>query len=82
MDLNRLNCMNYQVTDSEGDFWFAQNGLRSIYEYAIRSDKTFREFCTELDNKGEISFKYHIVADKLDINNPELLLTELTLTMI
>jgi len=75
--------MNYHVScESSGDYWYAQNGLRSLYEYAIRSNKTFREICTELDGKGEISFKYHLQAHKYGINNPELNTCILTLTMI
>ena len=82
VDLNKLNCMNYHVSDSEGDFWYAQNGLRSLYQYAIRSDKTLRELCNELLDKGQVTFQYHLQAHKLGIYSPELNLTELTITMI
>ena len=47
MDLNRLNCMNYHVSDNDGGFWYAQNGLRSIFEYSKLSDKSFRELCRQ-----------------------------------
>jgi hypothetical protein len=82
LDLNRLNCMNYHVADTSGEHWYAQNGLRSLYQYAIRSDKSFREICTELNNLGEVTFKYHLQAHKMGIDSPELNLAELTLTMI
>lgn len=57
MNLNKLNCNNYHVCDSENDHWYAQNGLRSLYEYSKISDKTFREICTVLYYKGEITIK-------------------------
>ena len=81
VNLNKLNCMNYHVSMGD-EHWYAQNGLRSLYQYAIRSDKSFREICTELNDKGESSFNYHVQANKLGINNPELNVAEITLTMI
>lgn len=82
-DLNTLNCMNYHVShNNEGDYWYAQNGLRSLYEYAIRSNKSFRELCLEMIDKGEVTINYHIQAHELGIDNPELNTCELTLTMI
>jgi len=70
VDLNRLNCMNYQVHDAEGDYWYAQNGLRSIYTYSKCTDVPFREICLALLKEGQIEFK-----DTRDNNNETLCLT-------
>jgi hypothetical protein len=54
-NMDRLNCMNYHVYDNETeDFWFAQNGLRSLYAYSKNSNKTFRELCLEMIKTGEV----------------------------
>ena len=68
--LNKLNCMNYHVTDSEGDFWFAQNGLRSLYQYSKVSNLSFRELCTTMLEKGEV-----ILNDIRDNDNDHLILS-------
>jgi hypothetical protein len=55
MDLNKLNCMNYHVFEPEsGDHWYAQQGLRSLYNYSKNSDMPFRELCTRMLDKGEV----------------------------
>jgi hypothetical protein len=59
MDLNKLNCMNYQVFDVETrDYWYAQQGLRSLYNYSKDSDMSFRELCTRMLDRGEVILKY------------------------
>ena len=56
MDLKKLNCMNYHVQcHTTGDHWFAQCGLRSLYTYSKVSESTFRDICTTLNDKGEIT---------------------------
>lgn len=70
-NLNRLNCNNYYVYDHHSeDHWYAQNGLRSLYQYAKLSDKSFRDICLSLLDSGEVTL--------LDTRYG----TELTLTMI
>lgn len=69
-NLNRLNCMNYHVSDSEGNYWFAQNGLRSLYCYSKCTDTSFRDICLSLINKGEI-----IIKDIRDNDNDTFCLT-------
>ena len=69
-DLQRLNCMNYHVADSDNEYWFAQNGLRSLYTYSKIGNKSFREICNELSTKGEC-----ILRDMRDIDNDVLILT-------
>lgn len=68
--LNRLNCMNYHVTDSEGDHWYATNGLRSLYEYSKITDTDFRCLCIAMDIGGQV-----ILKDIRDNNNDTLVLT-------
>ena len=53
--LNKLNCMNYHVCNNDNEFWYAQNGLRSLYVYSKNSDTSFREICNTLYTKGEIT---------------------------
>jgi hypothetical protein len=69
-NLNKLNCMNYHVSDSEGDHWFACNGLRSLYTYSKVSDIDFRELCLKMLDKGEV-----ILKDTRDNDNDTLTLT-------
>lgn len=68
--LTKLNCMNYHVSDSNNDHWYAQNGLRSLYVYSKDTDKSFKTICNELYNKGEI-----ILKDLKDNDNDILVLT-------
>ena len=70
IDLKKLNCMNYHVADSEGEHWYAQNGLRSLYVYSKISNKSFREICTDLNDRGEC-----ILKDKRNIDNDILVLS-------
>lgn len=72
VDMKKLDCMNYHVTDSEGEFWFAQNGLESLKVYAELSDWSFDDICQELDYIGQVTIK--------DLRSTELNI--LTLTMI
>lgn len=69
-NLNRLNCMNYHVEDSNGDFWYAYNGLRSLYEYSKISEKSFRLICETMILEGQIRLK-----DIRDNENETLVLT-------
>lgn len=55
--LNTLNCNNYHVADSDNEHWYAQNGLRSLYEYSKISDKTFKAICIEMLAKKEVILK-------------------------
>lgn len=68
--LEKLNCMNYHVADSENDCWYAQNGLRSLYSYSKVTDKSFKEICKQLLDTGEI-----ILNDIRDNGNEVLVLT-------
>lgn len=78
MNLDRLNCMNYQVNcELTGDFWYAQCGLRSLYEYSKISDTSFRTICEVLDTEGQITIK-----DTREVNEDFPERGELTLTMI
>lgn len=70
MDLKKLNCMNYHISDSENEFWFAQNGLRSLFIYSKITDKSFRDICVQLDRTGEI-----ILQDLRENDNDTLVLT-------
>lgn len=56
-DLQKLNCMNYHVADSDNEYWFAQNGLRSLYTYSKITDTSFRDICLGLLLKGEVILK-------------------------
>lgn len=69
-NLDKLNCMNYQIHDSDEDFWFAQNGLRSLYTYSKCTDVSFREICLTLIKEGQIEFK-----DTRDNDNETLCIT-------
>lgn len=53
--LNKLNCMNYQVNDSEDQFWYACNGLRSLYHYSQNSNISFKELCTKMLETGQVT---------------------------
>ena len=59
VDLNRLNCMNYHVSESiTGDHWYAQNGLRSLFVYSkLDEDFTFRQLCEILHDLQEVTIK-------------------------
>ena len=70
VNLNRLNCMNYHVSDSDDGFWYAQNGLRSLYVYSKDTDKSFKAICTELHTNGQV-----ILKDLRDNDNEQLVLT-------
>ncbi len=70
LDINKLNCNNYHVSDTDGEFWYAQNGLRSIYTYSKISNTPFKTICLELLNSGQI-----VVNDTRDNNNDTLCLT-------
>lgn len=68
--LNKLNCMNYHVSDSENNSWYAQNGLRSLYEYSKVSNSSFKAIANEMHIKGQV-----ILNDTRDNNNERLVLT-------
>ena len=68
--LTRLNCMNYHVSDSDNEHWFAQNGLRSLYTYSKLSNITFKELCLQMIDKGQV-----IVKDLRDNNNDQLIIS-------
>jgi len=70
--LNKLNCMNYHVADSDDNIWFAQNGLRSLYEYSKIGTMSFRTICLLMLDQGEITIT--------DIRNNDN--EKITLTMI
>ena len=70
MDLQKLNCMNYQIHDADGEYWFAQSGLRSLFTYAELSDTSFRDICTELLSSGQI-----VISDNRDNDNSEFCIT-------
>jgi len=59
VDLNKLNCMNYHVSESNtNDFWYAQNGIRSLYAYSKLDDAfSFRAICEQMSCYGEITLK-------------------------
>ena len=54
LDLNKLNCMNYHIEDDAEDFWFAQCGLRSLYNYSKTSNSSFKDICYKLLLDGQI----------------------------
>ena len=56
IDLNKLNCMNYCIHDHEGDWYFAQQGLRSLYNWSKRLDISFKELCMIMGKEGQIVF--------------------------
>ena len=49
--LNRLNCMNYCVADSEGQYYL-QCGLRSLYRFSKEWNISFKDLCNTLSTKG------------------------------
>ena len=69
-ELTKLNCMNYHVADSNNDYWYACNGLRSLYQYSKVSNMSFKELCTGMIHKGEV-----ILQDTRDNDNDVLILT-------
>jgi hypothetical protein len=72
--LNKLNCMNYHVTDlTVGDTWFAWSGLRSLYTYSKISDTSFKKICIDLLEVGQ--------TEIID-TRPDYLGHKLVLTMI
>jgi hypothetical protein len=68
--LNKLNCMNYHVQNSKDDFWYAQNGLRSLWVYSKESDTSFRELCLKMLEEGQV-----IVKDLRDNDNERFIIT-------
>jgi hypothetical protein len=58
-NLNKLNCNNYHVSEDEtGDYWFAQNGLRSLYHYSKMATKMdFRTLCLRMIETGEVTIE-------------------------
>ena len=69
-NLSRLNCMNYQVHDLEGEYWYAQNGLRSLFTYSKLSSTGFKDICKALLTEGQI-----VIQDLRDNDNETLCLT-------
>lgn len=55
--LNKLNCMNYIVEDSESHYYI-QCGIRSLYKFAKRTNSNFKLMCRDLLNKG-----YFVASD-------------------
>lgn len=56
-NLEKLNCMNYQVnyTDSDGEgYYYLQDGLRSLYRMSKRTNSNFKENCRILLEIGQI----------------------------
>lgn len=71
--LNKLNCMNYQVNcEITDNFWYAQNGLRSLYTYSANSDHSFKELCLKMLETGQVTLTYNQLGE----------LKKYTLTMI
>lgn len=71
--IKRLNCMNYHVNDDFNDaHWYAQNGLRSLFEYSKICNKSFKTICIELFETQQITIQ--------DLRENDC--TTLTLTMI
>jgi hypothetical protein len=68
--LNKLNCNNYHVSDASGDFWFACDGLRSLYRLSKCSNVTFKAICLELLASGQI-----IIDDVRDNENKFFVIT-------
>lgn len=58
-NLNKLNVMNYMINDlKEGGYWYADNGLRSLYHYSKQTkDMTFRQICEQLLVDGQVILK-------------------------
>ena len=46
--------MNYHVESKDGSFWYATNGLRSLFNHCKYSDTSFRKVCSELLKTGQI----------------------------
>lgn len=69
-ELKKLNCRNYQIHDSEGDYWYAQCGLRSLYEYSKVTTVPFKHICQELLRSGQI-----VIPDVRGNNNDTLCIT-------
>lgn len=70
--LDTLNCNNYHVSeDFTGEYWFAQNGLRSLWHYSKMANISFRTLCLKMMETGEVTIT-------IDSDTEE----TLTLTMI
>jgi hypothetical protein len=77
-NLNKLNCNNYHVYDHiSNDSWFAQNGLRSLYEYSKISGSTFKAICLTLLNSGQVT-----IMDQRELTDEFPKRGALTLTLI
>lgn len=78
IDLKKLNCNNYYVYDHlTKDHWYAQNGLRSLFEYSKISGSTFRDICEKLNSLGEVT-----IMDQREITEDCSERGALTLTLI
>lgn len=54
IDLKKLNCNNYYVYDHVSEeHWYAQNGLRSLFNYSKKANKSFRQICSDISENGE-----------------------------
>ena len=49
--INKLNCMNYKFT-IEDEFYYLQDGLRSLYAVSRKYKVNFKELCLKLYEKG------------------------------
>lgn len=63
IDLNRLNVMNYMIHDLEcSDYWYADNGLRSLYRYSKMTSMSFKEICQTLNDEGQVILKDYKIS--------------------
>lgn len=59
IDLNKLNCMNYDVDNGEEHYYIC-TGLRGLYRYSKRHNIDFKALCLVLLDKG-----YHVLDDDM-----------------
>ena len=58
IDFNKLNCMNYHIELIEygsltGDYWYAKNGIRSLWCNAKHYNLDFKDVLIQLNKTGQ-----------------------------
>ena len=56
IDLNKLNCMNYIVSDDEVTYYLT-DGLRSLWRFSKSQDINFKNLCITLLNDNQVIIK-------------------------